>query len=392
MTFDANDFFDEAKDVSLAKIRILGGYLDAWSKKLGSLADRLWVIDGFAGQGAYQPDEHGRIEDGSPRAAAKLAQQIAHKADVRQAGPRLHCINIEADPTNYQQLMVNLAPYRDHCTNLPGEFTDHLDDVLRRIRRDPAFFFLDPFGVVGIEMDVVEQIIRRDAISTEVLIHLSDRSLRRMAGHVIVRDRTVVGHRAGQSKLGRLDAVIGTPLWRRIWAQEHKSTDERAAAIVELYLSQLKERASGGRRFHAHDVPMRDSFLARPRYRLVFGTRSLDGVEQMSDRAYVYEDELHRKTYEGSFEIDWRPQRHAEQCAQLRDELHREGCAAGTISRRDLVRIVLPRHFGEFKNSDYDRCLRDLVEARGIDRASSSAIKPTEPLRFVELQQMRLGD
>ena len=88
------DFFDEPKAVSLNKLDLFGSYLTPWTRKLGSgWRDGIWVVDGFAGAGAYQPDGKGRVYDGSPKIAAKWAAE----QERARCYPLLQCINTEAD-------------------------------------------------------------------------------------------------------------------------------------------------------------------------------------------------------------------------------------------------------------------------------------------------------
>ena len=72
----AIDFFAEAKARSLYKLDVYGKYLRPLTNKLGRLVgphrpgSHIWIVDGFAGTGSYQPDDGGRVQDGSPLLAA----------------------------------------------------------------------------------------------------------------------------------------------------------------------------------------------------------------------------------------------------------------------------------------------------------------------------------
>jgi hypothetical protein len=78
----------------------------------------------------------------------------------------VRCINVERDRGCHEQLVRNLAPWPDVAIALRGEFAAHLTDILDTIGDDPALFFLDPFGISGVEM----QIIARRG-KTELLLH-----------------------------------------------------------------------------------------------------------------------------------------------------------------------------------------------------------------------------
>ena len=380
----SSDFFSDPKSASVAKITILRKYLKPFTYKVGSrYPKRVWLVDGFAGQGAYDPDAGGKSEDGSPVASAKLAREL----ELKRGEPLLRTINVEADLDTYVKLTGNLAPYPGLAKSINKTFEDAIDEILATIGNDPALFFLDPFGVSGIEMHLLDR-IRERAGKTELLIHFSDRSVLRMAGHLDDNEqRKEVGQKAADGKVAKLNEVIGSPLWQRIWMNKTLPTEERIDEIAKLYASQLRERGFD----YAHEIRMRDDYLDRPKYRLVFCTRSPHGVELMSYFACEYERELFERYYEGSFHIDWNRQERETTLAKLRDEMHTVGVSSkGTMTQLEMIHALVPLHFGEFLRSEYHEAVRQLVDLRGINRTSRKGIKDGERLRFVELPQQQL--
>lgn len=381
VTSAATGFFGDPKIASIAKIEILQKYLRPFCYKLGSRSPRVWVADCFAGAGAYDPAEGKRRQDGSPRVAARLAREL----ELKRGEALLRTINVEAERATYIELRRNLVEFGHLTTSLHAQFQDVLDDILAMVGRDPALFFLDPFGVRGIEMPLIDR-IRERAGKTELLIHFSDRAFLRMAGHLDENERAEVGQRAALAKLDELDTVIASPLWRRIWADKEATTEERIDRIAALYCGQLRERGFT----YVHEIRMRDHLLDRPKYRLVFATRSAHGVDLMSQFACDYERELFGRHWQGSFELLWAEQRLQAELAKLREEIHARGIARGTMTLREIVHTLAPEHFGEFRRPEYSEAVRQLVDEGGIDRASRKGIGETEQLRFVALPQQRL--
>jgi three-Cys-motif partner protein len=376
----SGDFFTDPKYASLAKITILRKYLRPFTYKLGSRPPgRVWLVDGFAGQGTYDPDDSGRCEDGSPATSAKLARRLELDRDE----PLLRTINVESDRATYVKLIGNLAPYQHLCTNINDTFENALEQILATIRNDPALFFLDPFGVNGIEMHLLDR-IRQRAGKTELLIHFSDRSVLRMAGNLDDNEqRKEVGQKAADAKVMKLDEVIGSPWWQRIWLNKTVTTEQRIDDIAKLYASELRARGFD----YTHEIRLRDDYIDRSKYRLVFCTRSPHGVELMSYFACKYERELFDRHYEGSFDIYWVEQKREAALAALRDEIHEVGVSKGTMTTREIVHALTPRHFGEFLGSEYNGAIRKLVDLGGIDRKSRKGIKENERLRFVAMPQ-----
>lgn len=383
MTPSAIDFFAEAKARSLHKLDLYGKYLPPLVYKWGRLAGprrpgrHIWIVDGFAGAGRYLPDDGGRAQDGSPLIAAKWARQVA----LDRRYPLVRCINVERDPNCFQELERNLAPWHDLAINLLGEFSEHLDDILETISNDPALIFLDPFGLNGIEVDVIEKILAR-AGKTELLIHFSDKTFLRMAGHLDDNDKRLpVGRKVAESKLARLDAVIGTPLWRRRWSDGPIDTDSAMDATAQLYLSELRTRIG-----FAHQMTMRDHYADRAAYRLVFCTNSPHGVELMSDIACGYETHL-KETAEAGAVTLWADQEARQRLTDLRDAVHAAGLRYGSASREQIIHELAPKMFGQYRTSEYAKVIRELVREGLIDRATPTGIEPREPLRFIEPAQ-----
>lgn len=381
---DPLEFFEEVKVASKHKLELLQKYLKPLSYKLLSGWPRLWVVDGFAGAGSYEPDDDGLEHPGSPRIAAVWARTL----EMDRGEPVLQCINVEAKRAVFERLRNNLAPWKDLVQLRHGEFGEHLDEILRVIGRDPAFFFLDPFGVNGIEMALLERILARPTNTTELLIHFSDKSFKRMAGHLDDnQQRTQVGQAVADAKVARLDAVIGSKLWQRIWLDKVRSSDQRIDAIQALYCSQLKARGFT----YAHAIPMRDSFEKRARYTLVFATNHPDGVDLMSDLACSYRRAQHDEHLDnGTFDLLWEQGRRDDDVGALRDDIHRFGLAAGTATSLDIRHALVDERFGRYHRKEYAQAIRTLVEEKRISRSSPVGIKDHEPLCFVQAPQQSI--
>jgi three-Cys-motif partner protein len=380
---DPLDFFAQAKARSLHKLDILDSYLRPLTYKLGSICGRgrrykhIWVVDGFAGAGSYEPDDAGRVQDGSPLIAAKWAKQIA----VDRRYELVRCINVERDADCFAQLQRNLAPWPNIADTIRGEFAEKLPEILALIGDDPALFFLDPFGVTGVEMEVIERIAARRG-KTELLLHFSDRTFLRMAGHLDDRgDRVPVGQKVAEAKLARLDAHIGTKRWRML-CPPGANTERAIDDVAALYLDQLREH---GWRF-ADQIRMRDRYSDRPAYRLIFATGSPHGVAMMSHIACRFERALRDEEQAGVMTLFQHDEERQHQ-ADLRDRIVATGRAAGTTTSEELAHELTPQLFGLYVSKDYAQAIRDLVDAGLIDRANTRGIKPDEPLRFMDPPQ-----
>src|SRR5688572_25711090 len=96
-----NDFFNELKDWSARKHRLVSKYLASFTKILGGSKGMVHHIDGFAGPGLYGEKK----EKGSPILAAEYASTLINKTYT------LKCINVEANNGFFQNLVENTQAY-----------------------------------------------------------------------------------------------------------------------------------------------------------------------------------------------------------------------------------------------------------------------------------------
>ena len=170
----------DVKRQTQIKHTVLEKYLWAWIKILGKRRSLLYYVDGFAGPGKYEDKKTGEIRPGSPVIAIKT--YIEHKRTGEQY--QLRFINVEKNRRNWQELEEATDEFKDHVyvKNVIGEFLDNIEDILKEIGNEFAFFFIDPFGISGIEFSELERIFRRQ--DTEILINFSYDGLQRCIGQL----------------------------------------------------------------------------------------------------------------------------------------------------------------------------------------------------------------
>ena len=386
---DPDRFFSEQTETSRYKIQVYSKYLVPLAYKiLSKRYRRLWIIDAYAGAGTYLPDAGGARADGSPVAAAKFIRD--HNIRNAKARKEVKLINVEADRETFGRLQESLMGVGPDVTNIHGRFQDELDGILKRIGTEPAFFFIDPFGMEGADLQVIDRILaRRNRTATELLINFSHAGFRRMAGNLEPKNaRSKAAKAAATTKVRRLDEIMDTPFWRGAWKDPNLSPDQKFELVAALYEDRLRSRGVE----HVHGVSMRDRLDGPTVYRLVFATSSLHGVYLMSDFVCAYERELLEAKNEGTLFAGNENAQRAERRAGLKTEIHAFGLERGTATPLNVYMHFASRQFGRWTQTDFNICLRDLVDERGIDRPSSKGIKQSEELQFLPLPQLGLLD
>ena len=91
--------FELYRDWQWCKHLVLKRYAKPWSEILGSISNRIYVVDLCAGAGTYvDPETEETLAEGSPIIFARRAKEYSEK---RGPGKSMHVICVEPDPENY---------------------------------------------------------------------------------------------------------------------------------------------------------------------------------------------------------------------------------------------------------------------------------------------------
>jgi three-Cys-motif partner protein len=238
---------------------VLRNYLNAWLPILGSWNGRIVFVDGFAGPGEYESGE-----DGSPIIALKAlithGQQHVIRANVT-------FFFIESNPAraeHLRSLVDALKPELPPTTTVhvvedrfDASMTQVLDSLEeQRQKLAPAFVMVDPFGVSGTPMAVIQRILRNPRC--EVYISFMYESINRFL--------------STPEFAAHLDELFGTPEWRGALA---RSGEDRKKYLYELYADQLRE--SGAEHVVHFDLYDGNRLI----YAIFFGTQHPKGCDLM---------------------------------------------------------------------------------------------------------------
>lgn len=254
------EFWERERLPGLFKHTLLTKYLPKFGGKTGSRAGRVVFFDGYAGRGRHL--------DGSPGSAELMLKLAAGQA---RAGISWQCFFSEHDATSFTSLERVVAEYSDRvqveCRKTDVDLM--LDDVLQAAHGDPLFVFLDPCGL-GLPLPRLADALnsRPRRLPTEVLLNLSMDAIRRIGGHLnspAGSDRVVLS----------LDEALGGSWWQAVW--QVSGSD----AVADEFARRLSREC----RMTVQWMPVRRALHNKPLYYLVFGTRSMHGIYEMSDAA-----------------------------------------------------------------------------------------------------------
>jgi|GEM_PF-1793764 len=270
------DHFERFEDHTRLKHFLLDNYLKQWATILAPRFPRFWFVDAFAGAGR---DSTGA--PGSPLLAAEVARTIAAEHFRAPLGTPLapnqglRVVAIEADAARATHLDTAMAPYTQEAPQVAhvhhGTLSAVLDDLGRFVGKEPALYFLDPFGVDGLEAALVRRLL--ETPHAELLVLFSDEGAVRLAGKADARvpsrealeaererdpslfgeewdaqlaaadrqavDRVLAGHKSNPRAESILTRAFGGDAWRSM--VDTTPEDERRERFVALYDALLRE-------------------------------------------------------------------------------------------------------------------------------------------------------
>jgi three-Cys-motif partner protein len=257
----------EASPHTLAKLEIVGRYLDVWFLILGSNPKnrRLVYIDGFAGPGRYK-----NTNKSSPLVALEAAKAAVRRAGARAIEYTFLFVEKKAEFADSLREVIGAMslPANFKWTVEQGSFDDQVGGLLQRLKQEgkilaPTFAFIDPFGATGLPFKVIAEILGHQ--SCEVLLNLDSDGIGRL-----------VTARAFEKNQEHLDILFGDPSWRT--ELDYKlPMKQLAAQVLTLYKKRLKTVAS-----YVFAFAM-NSKEGQLNYHLVFASQHPLGLEKMKE-------------------------------------------------------------------------------------------------------------
>ena len=308
------------EDHTLGKHRVLKNYMGAWLAIMRRWNGRVLFIDAFAGPGEYAGGE-----DGSPIIALKSL--IDHRAKEKMPGAITYMF-IESEPARKRHLedvvkqLENEIPENCDIIIHNATFDEKLTEVLDKIddhksRLAPAFVMIDPFGVSGIPMDVIQRILTNP--KTEIYVSLMYEAINRFKEHPNFERH--------------LDDLFGCPEWRD--GREISDPMQRKDFFYGLYEDRLR---NAGAKYVLHFELYEKNRLV---YAIFFATQSEKGCDTMKKAIWKVVPFGDFKFKSGTAnQLTLGPQV-VDDFTPLKEALHKEFGQSGWTSIESVVSFVM---------------------------------------------------
>ncbi|MEQ9370700.1 MAG: three-Cys-motif partner protein TcmP [Coleofasciculus chthonoplastes F3-SA18-01] len=266
-----SSFFDEQKEQSLVKARIVEKYFWAWAKVIIGVLKRqeqqqrlskklkLAYIDLFAGPGRYQ--------DGSESTPLRVLETAIQETDFRE---RLITLFNDVDTNNTQSLQnnINLIPNINQLKIQPAIRNKEVGEEIVKSFEDfklyPTLFFVDPWGYKGLSLRLINSVVKNWGCDCIFFFNYN-------------RINMGLGNDAVKS---HMDALFGEDRAKQLRQKLQPMTSkDREIAIVEEICEALKEM--GGE--YVLPFRFRHENGNRTSHHLIFVSKHVKGYEIMKE-------------------------------------------------------------------------------------------------------------
>lgn len=238
---------------------VLEQYLKAWYPIMGKWNGRILFVDGFAGPGEYAGGE-----EGSPVVAMRVLDEHPSRSKMKA---HVVFLFIEKERKRFEHLRALVEKWRPSLKAFAtpsakhGSFGSSMTDALDYLEEHgkqmaPAFVMIDPFGVKGMSMQVIQRILKNR--QCEVYVSFMWEHMNRFVSESEFE--------------APLNELFGTDEWR---TGMELAGESRKDFLHGLYRKQLKIAGAG-------QVVDFSLFKGnRHKYSIFFGTSHTTGSDRM---------------------------------------------------------------------------------------------------------------
>ena len=259
----SNSFFNESRERSQVKTRIVEKYFWAWAKVIISAVkerrkDKIGYVDLFAGRGRY--------EDGTDSTPLLVLKKASGDDDIRNM---LVSVFNDMDPEHVQDLRdaidsspeVGMLKWKPRVIN--KEVNEEIAKVFESMKTIPTLFFVDPFGYKGLSRRLISSLVRNWGCDCIFFFNYNRISMG-------INNKAVESH---------IDALFGKQRADELRSLPSMSSFNRELFIIEAAYQALKEVTGE----YVLPFRFRSESGTRPSHHLIFVTKNRTGYEIMKD-------------------------------------------------------------------------------------------------------------
>ena len=253
-----NSFFDESKEQSQVKTRIVEKYFWSWATIMTRRAKKIGYVDLFAGPGRY--------EDGTESTPILVLKTACEDDNIRN---KLVSVFNDVNPEHVQNLQdaIDSSPEINRLKSKPSvintEVNEKLAEIFKPMKTIPTLFFVDPFGYKGLSLQLINSFLRNWGCDCIFFFNYNRINMG-------INNKAVEKH---------IDALFGKKRADELRNLPPMESSDRELFIIEAISQSLKEKAG------QFILPFRfkDARGTRSIHHLIFVSKNRTGYEIMKD-------------------------------------------------------------------------------------------------------------
>jgi three-Cys-motif partner protein len=256
-------FFEESREQSQIKSRIIAKYFWAWAKVIIPTAKthgrRIAYIDLFAGPGRYR--------DGTLSTPLLVLQKAIADPDMRQM---LVTVFNDKDPesVSYLNVAIDSLPGIEQLAFKPQvrneEIGTEIVKMFEKMRLVPTFFFVDPWGYKGLSLALINSVLKKWGCDCVFFFNYNRINMG-------LNNPGVPEH---------MNVLFGEERANRIREKSNGlNPDEREALIIEELSQALREMGAN----YVLPFSFKNDQGTRTKHYLIFATKDFKGYEIMKE-------------------------------------------------------------------------------------------------------------
>ena len=364
----SSDFFQEQREQSLIKARIVSKYFSAWAnvilgtqKKYTEYVQKMAYVDLFAGPGRY--------DDQSKSTPILVLETILSNPELAN---RVATLFNDKDKDNVESLKKAIAGLEgiERLRYKPDYYNEEVGEQIVSLfgkKNVPTFFFVDPWGYKGLSLKLVSSIIKDWGCDCVFFFNYNRVNMG-------VNNDSVKTH---------MVSLFGEERLRRLQKEcEGKHSDEREIIVVQALCDSLKRNGSN----YVLPFRFRNDKGTRTSHHLIFLSKNFRGYDIMKE--IMYKESSDKTGNVASFEYN--PQNFNYKQGSVFDLLSRpldqlEGMLIEKYAGRTITfKQLYEEHSVDtpFIKKNYKEVLKRLCTAGKISAISRKTNKPPKKGTF----------
>jgi len=274
-----DNFFAHKRSWSKLKDEILMSYLKPYLRKIAYTRCPITIADCFAGKGIF--------DDGQLGSPLYIAQAIQ---DFKQLNPSDVVVQgIFIEKKYFKDLQKNLCSFAE-CKLVDSDYEKWAAKFVKEShdQRSNLLLYVDPYGIKHLPFHHFENICSLDFNSIELLLNFNSFGFLREGCRLLglrdfeCNDDSDVYEQDEANSVPRMNAIANGAYWQNILGEYSDGTismNDAERKFSGAYICEIKNVFR-----YVVNIPIKAKKSHLPKYRLVFGTNSDDGLLLVADK------------------------------------------------------------------------------------------------------------